>query len=70
MCFTICRDPSRASLSAYLGDEFLLHGGGEALVERLGAPREGAHHAVDVDRGVGDALQQELLVDDVLAWKK
>ena len=51
----------------YLGDEFLLHGGGESLVKRLGAPREGAHHAVNVDRRVRDALQQELLVDDVLA---
>ena len=42
-------------------------GRGRPLVQADGAPGEHADHGVDVDARVGDPVQQELLVDDVLA---
>ena len=40
------------------------------LLQTLRAPGEHRRHGVDVDGGVGDALQHELLVDDVLACER
>ena len=42
-------------------------GGLYASIEAPGEPREDTGHGVDVDGGVGHAVQEELLVDDVLA---
>jgi hypothetical protein len=51
----------------YLGHELLVPGRVQLRVEADGAARHDADHGVDVDGGLRDAVQQELLVDDVLA---
>ena len=40
------------------------------LVEVHGAARQNARLGVDVDGGLGDAAQEELLVDDVLPMSR
>ena len=39
------------------------------MKDQLFSPGEDTGAGVDVDGGVGEAVEQELLVDDVLSWK-
>merc|ERR1719352_2142452 len=63
----VVNDPGVSLLAPNLGHHLLMVGRLNSLIQGLGAPGKDARAGVDVNGGIGKTVQQELLIDDVLA---
>merc|ERR1719384_1007499 len=62
----VLHDPGVGLPAPHLSHQLLVVGGLHALHQRLAAPGENACVGVDVDGSIGEPVEDELLVDDVL----
>jgi len=65
----VVHNPGVGFLAPDLRHHLLVMGRLDSLVQGLRASGEDTRTGVDVNGGVGETVEQELLVDDVLSWK-